>query len=165
MLYQIFEVISIYLDFEIVTRFEVQQMKILPKIHIEKLPMISNFDKHMKIYPEMKHKTVNSYKHTKKKIFESFFRLLLVDNRLNDFHRIAETEKTFKRCHFVTNNKLINCSKVDIGVTQNDDFLSIIYDLTYSRIVDKSKIEKITLSLNPFQLLYVYIFLYHNRHS
>jgi hypothetical protein len=86
-----------------------------------------------------------------------------MDNRLNDFHRIAETEKTFKTCHIVINNKLINCSKMDIGVFQVMSNLMITNDLTYSGIVDKSKIEKITLSLNPFQILYANLYLSHSN--
>jgi hypothetical protein len=157
MLYQIFEVITIYLDYEIVTRFEVQQIMFLPRIQIYKQPMLSNMNELMKIYPEMKRKIVNFDKHEKQQIFENGLRKLLMDNRLNDFHRIAETEKIFKTCHFVINNKLINCSKVDTGVYQEQRNLMIINDLTYSGIVDKSKIEKITLSLNPFEILYICI--------
>jgi hypothetical protein len=85
-----------------------------------------------------------------------------MDNRLNDFHRIAETEKIFKTCHFVINNKLINCSKVDTGVLQSLD-LMIINDLTYSGILDKSKIEKIIFSLNPFESIIVTIYLSHSN--
>jgi hypothetical protein len=42
-------------------------------------------------------------------IFEVYLRKLLIDNKLNDFHRIAETEKIFESCHHVIHNKLINC--------------------------------------------------------
>ncbi len=157
-LFQIFEVITIYLDYEIVTRFEVQQIIFLPKIRILKQPMLSNMNELMKIYPEMKHKIVNFDKHEKQQIFENGLTKLLMDNRLNDFDRIAETEKIFKTCHFVINNKLINCSKVDIGVDPIYPYLMIFNELTYSGIVDKSKIEKITLSLNHFEFLFASIF-------
>jgi hypothetical protein len=163
MLYQLFEVITIYLHFEIVTRFEVQQIIFLPKIQILKRPMFSNFDELMKIYPEMKHKIVNFNKLEKQMIFQNGLRQLLMDNRLNDFHRIAETEKIFKTCHFVINNELINCSKVDTGVYFASSILLIINDLTYSGIVDKSKIEKITFSLNPFQSILVNQYLSHSN--
>jgi hypothetical protein len=158
MLCQLFKFIAIYLDFEIVTRFEVQQIMFLPKIQISKRPVFSNLDELMKIYPEMKREIVNFDQQVKQLIFESGLRQLLLDNRLNDFQRIAETEKIFKTCHFVINNKLINCSKVDTGVFQIDLYLMIFNDLTYSGIVDKSKIEKITLSLNPFEMLYICIY-------
>jgi hypothetical protein len=42
---------------------------------------------------------------------------------------------------------------VDIGVTQTGKFLVITYELTYSGIVEKNKIEKITLSLNPLEYI------------
>jgi hypothetical protein len=125
MLYQIFQVITNYLDFEIVTRFEVQQIKFLPKIKIVKQPMLSNLDELMKIYPEMKHKIVNINEQQKQLIFENGLIGLFIDNRLNDFHRIAETEKIFKTCYFVINNNLINCSKVDIGFYQAKQLMLI----------------------------------------
>jgi hypothetical protein len=163
MSYQIFEVITIYLDFEIVTRFEVQQIMYLPKIQIHKEPMYSNLDELIKIYPEMKHKIVNFDGEVKQLIFSNGLRQLLMDNRLNDFHRIAETEKNFKTCHFVINNKLINCSKVNTGVFEARSCLMIVNDLTYSGIVDKSKVEKITISLNHFEFLFVNIYLSHSN--
>jgi hypothetical protein len=52
---------------------------------------------------------------------------------------------------------------VDTGVHKNGLVLMIINHLTYSGIVDKSKIEKITLSLNPFQLLFGNIYSSHSQ--
>jgi hypothetical protein len=52
---------------------------------------------------------------------------------------------------------------VDTGVVEEYPYLMIINDLTYSGIVDKSKIEKITLSLNPFGFLIVMIYLSHSN--
>jgi hypothetical protein len=171
MLYQIFEVITIYLDFEIVTRFEVQEIMFLPKIQIRKQPMFSNLDELMKIYPEINQEledisriiTFDASISKEQLIFENGLKKLLLDNRLNDFQTISGTEKFFKTCHFVFNNKLINCSKVNTGVYQGNPYLMIINDLTYPGIVEKSEIEKITLSLNPFQILSVYIFLSHSN--
>jgi hypothetical protein len=74
--------------------------------------MVSNFDELMKIYPEINQKTEYISPFKKTITFSNGLKKLLMDNRLNDFHRIAETEKIFKTCHFVINNKLINCSKV-----------------------------------------------------
>ncbi len=162
MLCQLFEVITIYLNFETVTRFEVQQIMFLPKIQISKRPMFSNLDELMKIYPEMKHKFVNFDKLEKQLIFENGLIKLLMDNRLNDFQRIAETEIIFKTCHFVIDNKLINCSKGDTGVSKREHFLSLINELTYSGIVDKIKVEKITIGLNPFEFIAVNMFSSHS---
>jgi hypothetical protein len=138
-------------------------MMFLPKILIGKRPTFSNLDELIKIYPEIKHKIVNFDRLENQLIFENGLRQLLMDNRLDDFHRIAETEKIFKTCHIVINNKLINCSKVETGIFQRNPELMIINELTYSGIVDKNQIEKITLSLNPFQLLLVEIFLSHSN--
>jgi hypothetical protein len=171
MFYQIYEVITIYLDFEIVTRFELQEIIFLPKLRIQKKPMRTNMNELIKIYPQMIEK-IKNISNSKKLygseiheqiIFEDYLRKLLIDNRLNDFHRIAETEKIFKSCHHVIHNKLINCSKVDIGIAQYNEDLLIINHLNYSEISDKEKIEKITLSLNPFHTLVVYTFLSHSN--
>jgi hypothetical protein len=161
MLYQIFGVIAIYLKFEIVTRFEVQEIMVLPRIQFAKQPMASNFDELIKIYPDMKHKIANFDGEGKQQIFDEGLRQLILDNRFNDFERIAETEKYFKTCHFVINNKLINCSKGNIGVFDAYPFLLIINDLTYSGIEDKSKVQKISLSLNPFQLFLTFLYSSH----
>jgi hypothetical protein len=134
----------------------------LPKIQILKRPMFSNMNELIKIYPKMKHKIVNSGELDEQLIFENGLRQLLIDNRFNDFQRIAEIEKIFKTCYFVINNKLINCSKGDTGLFDQIRRLFIVNDLTYSGIVDKSKIEKITLSLNPFEYLLVRIYLSHS---
>ncbi len=125
----------------------------------------------MKIYPEMIEKIKNiSYankpngrKFHEQKIFEDYLIKLLIDNRLNDFHRIAEIEKIFKSCHHVIYNKLINCSKVDIGIIKYDGKLLNVNHLNYSETSDKSKIEKISLGLNPFHRLEVNLFLYHSN--
>ncbi len=135
MFYQIFEVLTIYFDYEIVTRFEVQEIMFLPKIRIVKFPMLTNMNELMKIYPEMieKIKNISNSKILygseidEEIIFEDYLRKLIIDNRLNNFHRIAETEKIFKSCHHVTHYKLINCSKVDIGIAQYNLLINKIY--------------------------------------
>jgi len=55
------------------------------------------------------------------KIILRFKERLLFDNRLNDFHRIAETEKIVKTCHLMIDNKFSNCSKGDLGIAQYFD--------------------------------------------
>jgi hypothetical protein len=167
MFYQIFEVINIYFDYEIVTRFEVQKISYLPKIRILKPPLLTNMNELMKIYPEMigKIKNIsNGNRYFKvQMIFEDYLKKLLFDNRLNDFHRIAETEKIFKSCHHVIQNKLINCSKVDIGIYQLSHYLLIINHLNYSEVSDKNKIEKIVLRLNHVEGLHIHLFLFHSN--
>jgi hypothetical protein len=171
MFYQIYEVLTIYFNYEIVTRFEVQEIMLLPKIRILKSLKLTNMNELMKIYPEMVEKIENisnsnklyRSESQKQMIFEDYLRKLLIDNRLNDFHRIAETEKIFKSCHHVIHNKLMNCSKVDIGIYQGFGYFLIINHLNYSEISDKEKIEKITLSLNPFYYVGVNIFLSHSN--
>jgi hypothetical protein len=146
----------------------VQEIMFLPKIRILKQPMFLNFNELMKFYPginqeieEISHiNTFDSSTIKEQRIFANGLKQLLIDNRLNDFQRIAKTEKIFKTCHFVINNKLINCSKVDTGVTFEDNYSLIINDLTYSGILDKNKIEKITLSLNSFEYIIILVQIY-----
>jgi hypothetical protein len=52
---------------------------------------------------------------------------------------------------------------VDIGIADNAGSLLIINHLNYSEISDKEKIEKITLSLNPFHTLVVNTILSHSN--
>jgi hypothetical protein len=53
---------------------------------------------------------------------------------------------------------------VNIGIAQYSRSLLIINHLNYSEILDKEKIEKITLSLNPFYTLSVNTILSHSNH-
>jgi hypothetical protein len=150
----------------------------LPKIQISKPPMLTNMNELLKIYLEMNRKIKNlsltkitSLKNIKKQlIFENYLKKLLIDNRLNDFHKIVESEKIFKTCHLVINNILINCSKVDIGVSNWKSDISsfkqfrIINHFNYSQISDKNKIENIILSLNPLRDLFVKLYLSHSNY-
>jgi hypothetical protein len=165
MLYQIFEVITIYLDFEIVTRFEMQEITFLPKIQIFKQPMLTNVNELMKIYSEMNQKIINISNNNnldiseKQIIFENYLKKLILDNRLNDFHRIAETEKIFKSCHHVIHNKLLNCSKVDIGIAEllnSVDSVPNFYFYSHSRSVPNIFFTSISIPIPFLNCFYFY---------
>jgi hypothetical protein len=54
MLIQIIAIISSYFDYEIVNRFDVQQMKLLPNVLFSFEPLPSNISNLYEIYPQMK---------------------------------------------------------------------------------------------------------------
>jgi hypothetical protein len=53
MLIQIIAIISSYFDFEIVTRFDVQELKLLPNVFFTFMPVPNNLSKLYEIYPQM----------------------------------------------------------------------------------------------------------------
>jgi hypothetical protein len=52
MFHKIITVINIYYSYEIVTRFEVQNIKFLPQIRFSITPKLKDLDKPFEIYPE-----------------------------------------------------------------------------------------------------------------
>jgi hypothetical protein len=44
-------------------------------------------------------------------VYEKYLIKLLIDNKLVEFHRIAETEKIIRNCHLMFDNGSKNCSK------------------------------------------------------
>jgi hypothetical protein len=74
---------------------------------------------------------------------------LLIDNRLNDFHRISQTNNCIKSCQikFFDNLELKNCTSEEFGI-ENIDFESIVMmkRFDFSKL-DKNKVEKISFRL------------------
>jgi hypothetical protein len=114
MLIQIIAIISNYLEFEVVTRFDVQQIKLIPNVLLVYRPVPKNLNILYKIYPQMKQEIHKSNEFKEMKEYESFVKQinyseigekyrkysmqLLIDNRLNDFHRIVGTNDFIKSC-------------------------------------------------------------------
>jgi hypothetical protein len=53
MLIQVIAIIRSYFDFEIVTRFDVQEMKLIPNVIFRFIPLPNNLNKLYEIYPQM----------------------------------------------------------------------------------------------------------------
>jgi hypothetical protein len=159
MLIQVIEIISSYFDYEIVTRFEVQQIKLLPNIVLGFVLIPNNLNKLIEIYPEMKQK-IHKYKEWNSRdriklhtIYRLYLLQLLFDNRLNDFHRIIETNKFIQTCQLKVDNdfELKNCTQGDFGIIYQPYKPTILMNrFNYSESFDKNKIEKITFVLNKF---------------
>jgi hypothetical protein len=161
MLIQIIAIISSYFDFETVTRFDVQQIKIIPNVLFRFLPLPNNLSNLYEIYPQMEqeiHETeeyksfTESVKYLKvTKQYRKYLVQLLIDNRLNDFHRISQTNNFIKSCQIKIFDEieLKNCTQGEIGIS------SVMYETTvinkkfdFSKLIDKNKVEKITFLLN-----------------
>jgi hypothetical protein len=156
MLIQIIAIISNYFDFEVVTRFDVKQIKIIPNVMFEFYPLPNNLSKLYETYPQMKeeiHKN-NEYEieflYEKIKIYHKYLGQLLIDNRLNDFHRIAQPNNYIKSCQMkiFDEMELKNCYQEKFGIhcTAFKFLFSEIF--SFSKLIDENKVEKITFRLN-----------------
>jgi hypothetical protein len=146
MFYQSTTIFLQYLDYEIVTRFEVQEIKSIPTIliSINSSKTLSVAKELIKIYPELKRFSPSSL--AKSRNLEKFKRKLLSENKWNDFQRIVGSEKIIKTCHLMIDNKEINFSKIDSGIYNSNHILGFFNYLNFSSI-DKNKIDRITISL------------------
>jgi hypothetical protein len=88
---------------------------------------------------------------------------LLSDNKLDHFQRIVGSEKIVKTCHLVIDNKLINLTKIDLGVANYFGSLYLFNRLNYS-LIEKKKIESITITLFDFDVLTVNLVTYNVNH-
>jgi hypothetical protein len=175
MLIQIIAIISSYFDFETVTRFDVQQTKLIPNVMFSFELIPNNLNKLYEIYPQMKQEIdkINESKEIKEydsyakeinfskiaQIYGKYLLRLLIDNRLNDFHRISHTNNCIKSCQikFFDNLELKNCTS-EFGI--DIIFFELIvmmerFDFSKS---DKNKVEKITFQLDSSQDLEYAIF-------
>ncbi len=144
--YQSITIFLKYLDYEIVTRFEVQEIKSIPTILIEKYsPKTLRMAKELiKIYPELKRFSPSSL--AKSNDLEKFKRKLLSENKWNDFQRIVGSEKIIETCYLMIDNKENNFSRFESGITNSALGLSFFNYLNFSSI-DKNKIDRIAISL------------------
>jgi len=153
MIYQLISLMKTYFDYEIVTRFDVQQIISMPEILILKksentLRMAKQI---IDIYPE--YRGVRPSRLVKSYAMEILKRKLLSDYKLNDFDRIVGPEKMFRTCHLMINNKVHNFSKEDSGVVDYGGRLYLFKHLNYS-LIDKNKIERITIkTLNSDRII------------
>jgi hypothetical protein len=168
MLIQIIAIIGSYFDFEVVTRFDAQEMKLLPNIvfDFQLLPNKDSLNKLIQIYPRLKQEIyeingintsiTKQSKQTKSvnigEIYQKYLVQLLIDNRLNDFHRIAQTNEFIKSCQIKNYDdlELKNCTQGEFGISKVGNiviFINISKRLIFSQIIDKNKVEKITFQL------------------
>jgi hypothetical protein len=95
------------------------------------------------------------------KKYSKYLVRLLIDNKLNDFHRISQANNFIKSCQIKIFDEieLKNCTKGELGITlgiTNVNLNSIIMNklIDFSKLDDKNKVEKITFRLNssPVQM-------------
>jgi hypothetical protein len=182
MMQQIIILIINYSTFETVTRFDVEKIKYLPMILIDKKINMSNLDKLIKIYPEME-QDINLIKNQSLKIgldeddeskwlranYDKYLLKLLSDNKLNEIHEIAETNRIMKLCYFEFEFKTINCSKIEAGISIGKPYFSVISLLNYSKYdfepeFDMNKLRRIMIKYHEFEnfQLVMMLFKYHS---
>ncbi len=161
MLNQILFVINIHLDFEILTRFEINEIKLLPDIKFNIIPKLKTMDKLIRIYPEMKPELWNispeafwssDQNENLRPIYSKYSLQLLYDIRTDYFRRIADKGSKIRTCHLKAENILLNCSLTDFGFFLYDDVLILRNCLNFSEIEDRNRIESITMRLNPIDI-------------
>ncbi len=177
MLIQIIAIISSYFDFDVVTRFDVQQMQVIPNVMLSFKLQPKNLNLLYEIYPHMKQeihkinelKQIKGYEsYVKEKIYlkitekyRKYSTQLLIDNRLNDFHRIVETNNFIKSCQikFFDDLELKNCTQGELGIRIINFSMSFIDKrFGFSKLIDKNKVEKITFRLNSSQNATIVLF-------
>jgi hypothetical protein len=146
MVYQISALIKSYLNYEIVTRIQAQEIVSIPSIIISmKSRNTSQMAKELKdIYPEIG--DISPLRD-----FGPLQRKMLYENKFNDFRRIFGSEKIIKTCYIFIANKAMNSSNFDSGVFEFNDQLFLFNHFNYP-MIDKNKIERITISLYDFDV-------------
>jgi hypothetical protein len=139
MLIQIIAIISNYFDFETVTRFDVQEMKLIPNVIIGFSSPPRNLSKLYEKYSQMDQeiKETSKFRETLKEAFKNsefsanyqkYLMQLLIDNRLNDFLEISKTNNFIKSCQIKIFDEieLKNCtpgeSGIEIWFSFNDEY-------------------------------------------
>jgi hypothetical protein len=117
----------------------------------------------IEIYPELKDKNISPSRLLESNYIEIFKMKLLYDNKLDHFQRIVGSEKIIKSCHLMIDNKLINFTKIDLGVANYFGLLYLFNRLNYS-LIDEKKIESITITLFDFDVLTVDLVIYNVNH-
>jgi hypothetical protein len=170
MLIQIIAIISSYLDFDVVTRFDVQQMKLIPNVMFGSLPLPNNLSKLYEIYPQMKQEidTINESKEINEdesyakymkysKVaakYGKYLVQLLIDNRMNDFHSISQTNNYIESCQIkiFDDLELKNCAPGEFGIENiNLESIVMMKRFDFSKLDVKNKVEKITFRLKSFE--------------
>jgi hypothetical protein len=166
MLIQIIGLMRSYFDYEIVTRFDVQQIKLIPNVMFAFMPLPNNLNKLYEIYPQMKQeihkineiKKINEYDFYAKRmndsrnaiIYGKYLLQLLIDKRPNDFHKISQSNSFIKSCqiNIFDEKELKNCTPREFGI-ENISLESIVVmkRFDFSKLDNKNKVEKITFRL------------------
>jgi hypothetical protein len=114
--------------------------------------MPNNLNKLIEIYPEIE-QNIHKYKELNSQKLHTIYLLqLLFDNRLNDFHRITETNKFIQTCQLKFDNdfELKNCTQGDFGIRLELYAMVLLNRFNFSESFDKNRIEKITFVFNKF---------------
>jgi hypothetical protein len=171
MFIQVTELISSYFDYEVVTRFDVQQIKLIPNVMLIFEPLPNNLNEIYEIYPQMKQEIDDiekSQSHSEAlkhfsvaKIYEQYLVQLLIDNRFDDIQRISQTNNIIVRCQISIFDEIEskNCTQGELEIWNvNLKSILMIKRFDFSKLKDKSKVEKITFQLKSVETVIAAIF-------
>ena len=118
MLYQIINVIKIYYEFEVITRFDIKNTKSFPNIYIYGFPVenkINLFKTHPSFRDEFK--DINSTeKYINNLVYNQYLYELLSENRINEFEKIVGFDQMIKTCHIISTANITKCPKPRHGI-------------------------------------------------
>jgi hypothetical protein len=179
MFHQIIQVINVYYSYEIVTRFEVQKIKVLPHIRFSIYPKLKNLDKLFGIYPEMtrhilyfsgkNESLINFDNENLRPIYEFYLEKLLLDRKLDEFHQIVEKNKVIGNCYLLFEKETKIFPKGDFGIIFYNPTLQLTYLMNVTEIENWDKLETILLKLNNFNYIdnsvhtRMYLLIYHSN--
>jgi hypothetical protein len=177
MLQQIIIVINIYCTFDTITRWDVRQIKFFPNVKINKQQELTNWDKLMKIYPELKEEIAFTGNNSLQAewdgretelqyLYNKYLFKLLTDGKLEEIREIVETNRILISCKITVDQKIIDCP-ITTGIEKFNKELEVISLLNSTNFendirIDKNRIERITLTFRGFKILTIKLFRYHS---
>jgi hypothetical protein len=178
MLIQVIGVIQNYLEYEILTRFEMKTHLNIPKISLKSLPNAEKYDKFLdkfkEIYPEFNEKFSNLSESIN--ITELFLTYILKHLSQHNFQEyfdsILDPKSIVKSCYFVINRKNIDCPKPEyyLEITFEKHVLAIADLFGNLNKTEKSilinleiekYLEKIVIELDSYSIIFLEIFRNH----
>jgi hypothetical protein len=143
MLYQISDVIQNYLEYDKVTRFEINQKHFNPRIHLLFVPNVLKINKLKKFFREirrdndyieaMKINDIKERNYEIRRITSKYLEKLINKLRFKEFLDITYGNKFIKSCKVFKNKQAFNCSESKYGIFK---YYNRINSLTFDIIFE-----------------------------
>jgi hypothetical protein len=156
-----------YLEYDTITRFEMNDKKYYPEFFLELIPTIQNLTKLKNFYPKYKRKIDRDLaKHGYNVFSEQILREIALDNNFDKLNGIFGTDKFIKSCQLIRGKQSFNCSNSKIGIRMNAPTNDLIYyPLLHNKTVSfikhkechREKFHKIKLILMDLGLIQIEI--------
>jgi hypothetical protein len=127
MLYQLTDMVKIYLKYETITRFEALERKFNPKITIAYIPSSIDINKLAQIYPQVKKENHFILKKSLKipKMWTNLEKLI-TDLKFEELQQISFTKNFIKSCKLFRNRQTIDCSNSRNGLLTPGNFMNFM---------------------------------------